>query len=273
AEDPGGPVDDAGEEEDARAGEVDTSTAAEPPLEVDARVRDLVQKVHVNLGPGMVIYQYNNTAWVSMRSRLWKCASEQLRPATGPEARGAELLSDPGVSELVRQAPSNNLATVYVMDGYDRAWPRAFCQRKAEWMQLLFQDAVFGAVIDECWQGKVGPFASLLRKDCTLNTQPTNNLAIVDAKGIFDTLDRDTGGSKNDRRVAIDLSVCRESLSRLGGTIRWMPRPFMPVDVMTKADVSKGNAAQLQLLKTGMMRLTAEKDSITHRRQDPSSKA
>eukprot|EP00959_Pyramimonas_sp_CCMP1952_P456989 9474089-Pyramimonas_sp.AAC.1 len=54
----------------------------------------------------MVIYQYNNTAWVSMRSRLWKCASEQLRPATGPEARGAELLSDPGVSELVRQVQS-----------------------------------------------------------------------------------------------------------------------------------------------------------------------
>ncbi|CAK0801137.1 unnamed protein product [Prorocentrum cordatum] len=50
AEDPGGPVDDAGEEEGARAGEVDTGTAAEPPLEVDARVRGLVQEVHVNLG-------------------------------------------------------------------------------------------------------------------------------------------------------------------------------------------------------------------------------
>eukprot|EP00959_Pyramimonas_sp_CCMP1952_P176451 3687665-Pyramimonas_sp.AAC.1 len=47
----------------------------------------------------------------------------------------------------------------------------------------------------------------------------------------------------------------------------------MPADVTTKADVSKGNAAQLQLLKTGMIRLTAEKDFLSHRRQDPSSKA
>eukprot|EP00959_Pyramimonas_sp_CCMP1952_P323817 6777110-Pyramimonas_sp.AAC.1 len=39
-----------------------------------------------------------------MRSRLWKCSSEQVRLATSPEAQGAEVMSDPGVQKLLREA-------------------------------------------------------------------------------------------------------------------------------------------------------------------------
>lgn len=43
------------------------------------------------VGPGVVILQTGHTVFVSMRSRLWKCNTDQLRPATHFESVGAEL--------------------------------------------------------------------------------------------------------------------------------------------------------------------------------------
>eukprot|EP00959_Pyramimonas_sp_CCMP1952_P164136 3431614-Pyramimonas_sp.AAC.1 len=51
--------------------------------------------------------------------------------------------------------------------------------------------------------------------------------------------------------------------------IRWMPHPLMPVDCMTKSDLAKINAAQLMLIKSGMLRPTAEESSILERKGDP----
>eukprot|EP00959_Pyramimonas_sp_CCMP1952_P071157 1485534-Pyramimonas_sp.AAC.1 len=47
-------------------------------------------------------------------------------------------------------------------------------------------------------------------------------------------------------------------MGKIGSAIRWMPHPLMPVDCMTKSDLAKTNAAHLMLLKSGMLRLTAE---------------
>ena len=95
---------------------------------------------------------------------------------------------------------------------------------------------------------------------------------MVDAKGVFDTLVRDPTGSKNDRRSAIDLAVCRETLGRIGGTVRRVPHPVMTVDALTKADLAKSNAAQLHMLKSGMMKLTPEKDSLSAHCEDPTTR-
>ncbi len=54
--------------------------------------------------------------------------------------------------------------------------------------------------------------------------------------------------------------------------MRWLPHPYMPVDVMTKADLSKSNAAQFQLLRTGLPKITAESDHLEKRHQDPTAK-
>ena len=43
------------------------------------------------VGPGVVVLQAGHTVYVSMRARLWKCNSDQLRPATHLESVGAEL--------------------------------------------------------------------------------------------------------------------------------------------------------------------------------------
>jgi len=56
------------------------------------------------VGPGLVALQDGHTVWVAMRSRLWKCSSEQVRLATHPEALGAELLDDVALEPVLRAA-------------------------------------------------------------------------------------------------------------------------------------------------------------------------
>eukprot|EP00959_Pyramimonas_sp_CCMP1952_P418604 8769445-Pyramimonas_sp.AAC.1 len=43
-----------------------------------------------------------------MRSRLWKCSSEQVREASSAESRGAEVLFDPPIRELIREAQNGH---------------------------------------------------------------------------------------------------------------------------------------------------------------------
>eukprot|EP00959_Pyramimonas_sp_CCMP1952_P288485 6033010-Pyramimonas_sp.AAC.1 len=59
-----------------------------------------------------------------------------------------------------------------------------------------------------------------------------------------------SNGSRSDRRAAIDLAVVRDIAQKVGSVIRWMPRPLLPVDCMTKSDLAKTNAAQYELLRS-----------------------
>ena len=49
--------------------------------------------------------------------------------------------------------------------------------------------------------------------------------------------------------------------------IRWIPRPRMPVDIMTKSDVARGNEALGEMLRTGRWRLLHEATEIRERRE------
>ena len=59
---------------------------------------------------------------------------------------------------------------------------------EAEWLHILFYDVFQGSLLDDSWRSRIGPFASVLRKSCTLDVVPRDNSIVVDAKGIFDTL-------------------------------------------------------------------------------------
>eukprot|EP00959_Pyramimonas_sp_CCMP1952_P442458 9262491-Pyramimonas_sp.AAC.1 len=63
---------------------------------------------------------------------------------------------------------------------------------EAEWLQMLYWDIVDGSLLTENWRKHTGPFVSLLRQECALKKPPEGNVSIVDAKGIFDALDRIT---------------------------------------------------------------------------------
>ncbi|CAE7346579.1 RE1 [Symbiodinium natans] len=58
------------------------------------------------VGPGMVVLSSRSIVWVAMRSRLWRCTPEQLRPAFPSEVLGRELASDPELADLLRRVVS-----------------------------------------------------------------------------------------------------------------------------------------------------------------------
>ena len=67
------------------------------------------QELHLRdrwVGPGVVVLSNNNTVYVGMRSRLWRCSAEQLRPALPSEIMGKDLASDPGLATLLRKVIS-----------------------------------------------------------------------------------------------------------------------------------------------------------------------
>eukprot|EP00959_Pyramimonas_sp_CCMP1952_P006540 136669-Pyramimonas_sp.AAC.1 len=68
------------------------------------------------------------------------------------------------------------------------------------------------------------------------------------------------------------LSGPTSTTDRVGSSMRWMPHPLLPVDWPTKADMAKRNAAQLHLLKSGLLRLAAEEQSLQRRRGGPVAK-
>ena len=56
-------------------------------------------------GQEHVLVSNNRIIYVAMRTRLWRCSPEQLRPAMPAEVLGQEIATNPGVAELVRQVP------------------------------------------------------------------------------------------------------------------------------------------------------------------------
>ncbi|CAE7837485.1 unnamed protein product, partial [Symbiodinium necroappetens] len=60
------------------------------------------------VGPGLVVLNTRSVIWVAMRTRLWRCSPEQLRPAFPSEVVGRELASDPALGELLRQVVSGS---------------------------------------------------------------------------------------------------------------------------------------------------------------------
>ena len=58
------------------------------------------------VGPGLVVLSSRSLVWVAMRSRLWRCAPEQLRPAFPSEVLGRQLASDESLGELLRRVVS-----------------------------------------------------------------------------------------------------------------------------------------------------------------------
>ena len=54
------------------------------------------------------------TLWVSMRARLWKCNSDQLRPASHHESIGADMARAGELQELTKQGRSSKAGAVDV---------------------------------------------------------------------------------------------------------------------------------------------------------------
>lgn len=80
------------------------------------------------VGPGLVILQNGHTVYVAMRSRLWKCNTDQLRPATATEELGMQVVLTDQYRDLLQQMRGQRAGAVDVArEGApsDNAWRTA----------------------------------------------------------------------------------------------------------------------------------------------------
>ena len=113
---------------------------------------------------------------------------------------------------------------------------------EAEFLSVMYRDALFGDVDRKDWRKTLSPMHCVMKDGSSLKL-PNGSLSIVDAKSIFDVLQKDCSGSKADRRTSIELSIIRESMSRLGSSVRWVPHQHMPADALTHEDPTKHSRA------------------------------
>ena len=143
------------------------------------------------------------------------------------------------------------------------------CLGELEWMQVFYRDLVFGDVNVRDWRKSVSPYMVYLPEECQLKSRQ-EECSLTDAKSLYDALYRQCPASRQDRRTALELAVIVDLMQKAGSHIRWTPHPRMPVDVLTKADISKGNGALNHLLKHGVLRIDKEEVEL-HRRQRDSN--
>ena len=142
---------------------------------------------------------------------------------------------------------------------------------EVEWLQIMFRDVVFGDVSRTDWQVSISPFLAVLKKDCKLHER-LEQCGVTDAKGLFDSLKKQSPTSRQDRRTSIEVAIIIEGMSRSSSALRWCPHPRMVADGLTKDDLGRSNGALEELLRTSKFALWDEEDELARRKENPSAK-
>jgi hypothetical protein len=91
------------------------------------------------------------------------------------------------------------------------------------------------------------------------------NLAISDAKSLYDSLKKEARGKEP--KIAIAVGAIKQSFAATGTKERWAPHNVMLADGLTKK-VAKANIQPLlKAMTTGKYKITSEVDEMTHRQE------
>lgn len=149
----------------------------------------------------------------------------------------------------------------------------AFSQALAEveWVQIMIRDVMYGDVLRRDWMQSLNPYVPVLRENCELH-QRLQQCHVTDAKSLFDSLQKKSPSSRQDRRTSIELSIIIESMAKSRSALRWAPHPRMIADSLTKDDISKTNGALEDLLRTSKLSLWDEEHELRIRKESPTAK-
>ena len=191
-------------------------------------------------------------AWVIMATEAMPSASSKVK---------ASVLS--WRSAKLRRKVSSTLA------GETLAFSQALGE--LEWLQIMFGDVVFGDVSRTNWKDSILPFVAVLRDDCQLRDR-LSQCSVTDAKSLYDSLKKHAPTSRQDRRTSIEVAIVIEAMKKSQSCLRWSPHPRMVADSLTKDDLSKGNGALEEFLRTARLALWDEEDELARRKSDPSAR-
>ena len=127
------------------------------------------------------------------------------------------------------------------------------------WSVTVFNEMIIPRFELKEWQQEVRSrrlhALTKLEADETLK----KGLCVVDAKSLFDHLVKETIGSTEDRRTAIEMQVIRQSMAETGTVVKWVPHGRMTIDCLTKRF---GNKAPLyEFLGTGVLDFRGERST------------
>ena len=139
-----------------------------------------------------------------------------------------------------------------------------------EWVSALMESLRFSSYCPRANQRRQDVTQGLRRQPVVMaNDDPQfrdpDAVIIVDAKALFDAIAYEqTAG--DDRRSALEVAVIKESVSLVGGRMRWIPHNHNPADALTK---HAGAHAQplVQLLRTGSLMLRPMEEVLAEGKQ------
>ena len=104
----------------------------------------------------------------------------------------------------------------------------------AEWMSLLIAEAKHGRFdLRTTEQVQTQPRVSNLKCRDELDLVPV--VGVTDCKSLYDHMISMSSVSKcEDKRIAIDLAILKQCMSRTGLVVRWCPTQLMLADALTK---------------------------------------
>ena len=88
---------------------------------------------------------------------------------------------------------------------------------QVEWLQILMRDALYGDITGD-WQRSVTPFCLMLRNGDSFARAPQTH--VMDAKSVFDVVQKGAGASKEDKSTAIELAIVAEALAQARAFVR-----------------------------------------------------
>ncbi|CAK0871511.1 unnamed protein product, partial [Prorocentrum cordatum] len=215
------------------------------------------------------------TVWaLDLQSLLFVTASDAGGPGSAKRggAQGARLVlaADSGIRNNARARVSllswrsQRLKRVVASTVAAETLFLSSAVAEAQWLQVLWRDSVHGDAPRPDWHQVAAPSSVILSRECSLG-EKAEALSVVDAKSAFDTLSRNTAGSRADRRNFVELAVARDSVASIGHSVRWPPHGRMPADPLAHADPGKGNLALHDLLRRGALCLVDEGGRINER--------
>eukprot|EP00971_Amphidinium_carterae_P037358 734344-Amphidinium_carterae.6 len=140
-----------------------------------------------------------------------------------------------------------------------------------EWLQALWQDIVMNGVSRSDWRSTLSHYTVPLKEGGHF-AQRTGQCLVTDAKALFDALQKEASGSKQDRRAAVDLSIIQESMQRTKSEVRWVPHGRMLADPLTKIRVYTASPALDEAIATGRYRFITQETELRERAADTARK-
>ena len=116
------------------------------------------------------------------------------------------------------------------------------------WTVTLYQELVDHNFNLKQWEQKLQE--KRLKVFGNPESEELRNVAVVDAKSIYDHLSKEMAGYAADRRTALEMQVIKQGLCESGTRVAWVPHSVMIADILTKRG---GNMQPLEeMIHSGM---------------------